>query len=699
MSSTSSTSSLSSPIQQQQQQQISGIVTRIQEETTPTVATTKQRNSSMNEFFEKINKTRYFNLKRSGTIICRTCNLKSKTPTEHIKHVNMKHEHLEKFCPFCQRINICDILTGERLRQSTRHLKLCCYMSKIENSDKRQIFNRILNNRPENSSTTTVTTSTILTRQCLEYDCDIKYCLHVLEYGYQNHAASAAAVSSSAVAATTTITTTIIDALNSTNSNAPAHQSQMHIPSAASIIQCSNISPTPSTSSPPPLLLQHAQPPPPLPSSSSSQQFFYETTSLLQTETIFTPFSSIAETLDFVHKYLIKAIHPIWWKSNIEILSPVEQMIARNRFEFHSEENIDCQMARIMSLQFEKFKCYQVTVNGQIFVEFFNLLLHYQNIQEIYVLRYIRLITKTNFAYSDEKLISVILILQNNQRDTHVINDIISLKQYAGQIYIDAIHSFDQLIKICIHLSNIKDKMKYPSRKRFKLFNLSFGSDILKQQQQQPLQQQSINDIHHVYTHRNSNDNDYINTHHFKEFISNSNDQTIKYYYLSSMNDYANILFYSQTYYGCMRAFDNMLRESNLVGLMDQVVLNQQKFVIYYSSIKESMKLQIRLPRGKRFAVEKDYRQMNFIESIKIDDLFDKCLFLLDINNLKLTVNDDDDVGVGEMESEITYLPECLSVTNLHYKLSDEQIEIYKIVQYHREKILLEMNSICNIGI
>lgn len=90
----------------------------------------------------RIQKMRYFNIRRSGSILCRKCKFVSQTPMLHVQHVSALHPDLVGYCPYCQR-ELIGAAGGKMSKRSTQHLKFCCFFHKIENKKYRRIFNKI----------------------------------------------------------------------------------------------------------------------------------------------------------------------------------------------------------------------------------------------------------------------------------------------------------------------------------------------------------------------------------------------------------------------------------------------------------------------------------------------------------------------------------------------------------------------------
>lgn len=84
---------------------------------------------------------RYYNICRTGTIVCKNCNVKSQTPKLHLEHVNSSHPNIKKLCPFCQHVILIKD-NGQPVSEKANHLKICCIIHKIENSNDRSLLNR-----------------------------------------------------------------------------------------------------------------------------------------------------------------------------------------------------------------------------------------------------------------------------------------------------------------------------------------------------------------------------------------------------------------------------------------------------------------------------------------------------------------------------------------------------------------------------
>ena len=553
------------------------------------------------KILEKLKKIRYFNVRRSGTIVCRECKIQSKTPGIHVEHVNIQHKHLRGFCPYCQKERI--FATSQRMSKQTKnHLKVCCFFHKIENSKVRKIFNNIkIDTSMQSEREQWIVKTSVLTLQRLVNSS--QFLLNVLQYELQTN-----------------------------TDNQLCQQIQQKSP-----------------------ILQQAC------NLSVSEQTQPRVDIYLKTH--------IAVISKFHREYTLNdSRSPSWWNINYSEVHNIETLIANNKLEFAPSENIDCKLMRIMSLHWGNFNAFKYTINYEDFVTNID---SFQNciLQDCFVItRYMNL-----FKDNKDGKVKIAMILIAKTKDCfYFCNELIGV---AAKIY--RITNFDIFVDICFDLSNKSNGIStFLPIENLQLYDLNYNNDVLMPERQ---------------TVTISND-------------INAEIKTGLNVFFSPVRDDAKLYFYSQTKYGCVRVFDRIFQKNNLANLITDIIHDSGNFYIYYSSLKldENIPiLKIELKENEAFANEIQYRRMD--SSFHLQSLSEKKLFFIDPENIKIVMEKDSRQGFqftgGEEITETTSFPHCLISSNIRYKLTQEQATMFKVVQYHREKLLLEMNNIPQIDI
>lgn len=554
----------------------------------------------------KLHTARYSNIKRSGTIICRCCNNKSKTPTEHVEHVGILHKHLLGICPYCQREPI--FCAQKRISKSTRtHLKFCCFFHKIENSKYRRIFNSAKKNEvttkvsDQKTGHCKVFKMVMFTQQRLITNS--RFLLNALVYKPEN-----------------------IEQLQ--------QQTQQDVVVAV---------------------------------------------------TAAAEYSVEIDSMKFFHKmYTLqnKARSTAWWTMNVEEFKGVDKLVATNIMRFDDRENIDCNMIRILSLQWHKYNVCKLVVSFDAFFGNIEMLKMCIKRECFIITRYMRL---AGGGGGQPLLISAIVIKPKKEQQQQQQQHLCSHHAYLNVTEID---NFDAFVDACYENSNNDCNLTFPSHEHLQILAMGYQQEFMVQRHE------TIS----LCTNNNNHDDDDDGGN------SSSTESALSLnVFFSPLSKFAKVYFYSQTQYGCVRAFDRLLCTNNLATLIENVVHEDGNFYINYSSLKIDKSVNsfcINLHKDDVFPNENFHRANNF-NSFRLDDkdhrLF-KTLFL-DKDNFKfavskLEINPDTD----EDQEDMAIFPDCLLVTNIKYKLTPEQVILYKVVQFHREKIILEMNSLPQLG-
>jgi hypothetical protein len=388
----------------------------------------RTKNNEYLKLLKKIDNTRYSNLKRSGTIICRRCKLKSKTAF-HIKHVAQQHQNLEGLCPFCQeeRISWRDTDGGgggvyggnvdnrnnavNSLKIAHTHLKRCCYFHKLENYKKQVFHKNVQDNMNLYKNNRIVKTSMWFVGML-----NNEYCLLPTTrlYNLQMNK-NIANTPANAVMVADNVTTTI------THNNGDGHDNADFILKQMMVIPIAD------------------QP------CFSSIQSIYRFHAL--------------QTLYNNDKY------PIWLSVDRErSLSYLGRIVANNKFKFHATENIDCSLIRILSLDWSAFKVTQFTVDTRVFLQKISAIRKLIEDEKLVITGYMK-VTKTNISF---------IVIEPQQQDEKN-----PMTQY-HTVLERTIENLDMFIDTCYSLSNNgQDDMKFHENKCLLFDLIEHEKDIL----------------------------------------------------------------------------------------------------------------------------------------------------------------------------------------------------------------------------
>lgn len=539
------------------------------------------------QLYNSIKSSRYYNIKRTGTIICRACRAKSPTPNLHIQHVHTHHSHLLNFCPYCQK----EIASRNGRRVTKKyaiHLKFCCYIHKVENTKFRILFNNNFHNdkNQESYSGKIIVKTSILTLPHILYSS--QFLLNVLQYEKQ---------------------TKINTYINQSDSDSSCLSDSSSIMSS--------------------------------PVYSSEIQF-------IQT---------------FHSKYtLSESRTPSWFHiSSTEINNnSFNVLVACNKLTFDSTENIDCMLIRVMNMHWNKFRAFLYTIKLNDFTNSIENFKQFIRDESFVITRYMHMFNSNN----DELILSMIVIIPV-EKGNRVI-DLISVIS----MQISEIENLDMLIDTCLDLScNNVNAMKFPNNEILQIMNINYNRDVLS----------SAN------SHRETLQ---LSTSHIYDTFKSGFNK-----FFSPLSYNAKVYFYSQTTYGCVRAFDRLLHSNNIANHITDVVSENGVLYIYYSSLSSLVDdiCEINFLSDEEFAKEKYYRN----NSVNIYDNREMKIFILDPDNIKLVIKKNLN---NSSDLEETIFPNCLFSTNIKYKLTTFQTTIFKVAQYHREKLLLEQNNIPSLS-
>lgn len=623
----------------------------------------------------KIYKARYFNIRRNGTIICKCCKRQSQTPMVHVDHVRTVHPEFIGFCPYCQGVRIVGA-NGRISKKSTIHLKFCCFFHKIENGRFRKLINDI-NNVPDvmnlprandvaassssnipstgdsfQDRTKILKTSMLTLQRLITYS---RFLLNVVQYEFipMSNAAATTTAAAAAVAAATDTTKTLLEKPNTIpkycDSVIYEHECNYYDYDDNEDEDEDNIATTSRSAIST------------LPISSSDG----ETNQLCIQEQYMKDFHSVYTLTD--QRY------PHWWRINLKELSVnYDIMIARNQLTFAAEQNIDCRLIRIMSLHWQNYIAFRYTINYSIFRK--NIVRFKQCINnEIFIIpRYMDMFVDRNIHVKIDEYIQVSFIIIGQRQDRQFcFNDVLTLAHEVIEI-----PDIDSFIDTCYELSNNdEEQLVFPTTKHLRILKLNYKNDVLMQNNAPVLTSTC--------------------------FLPTTTYSTqYRHVFFAPLQREARVYFYSQTRFGCVRAFDRLLQNNNLANnILDIVHKSNTDFCINYCSLKLDkdypFSFCIDFCPGETFANETYYMRHRYDYVFKYFN--DKKIFFINPDNIKLVVDNDlnkDMTSASVTTEEVTFFPDCLLGTNLQYKLTPSQISIYEVVQYQREKLILEMNSI-----
>lgn len=510
---------------------------------------------------------RYFNIRRSGTIICRQCSKKSSTPMLHVNHVAEDHADLNRYCPFCFKIST--QIEGRTTKKAIYHMKFCCFVHKVENAQYRRLFNTMYDSEQNDNYVRKIQQNSILSMQ-RQINTD-RFYMHVIEYELK-------------------------DGLAAINTSKQLYQHTDH-------------------------------------------------------------HSLEIDTLQIFHNnYCIhaKSAYPDWLRLNMSELFNIDKMVACNTITFNQNENIDCKLIRIISLHWHKYKLLKYTITYNMFAQ--NINTFQSGVEKFHfaIAPYLRLI-KTN-----DNILAVSMIIISSSYQS--LNKLLPL---AVQIY--EIENFDSFVDVCYNLSNNdNEQMEFPRNETYHIMGgFDYVEDVLM--------------INHSPIKLNT-----VAT------MTRPDFSILKMF--CPLGRYAKIYLYAITKYGCVRAFDRLLHRNNLTNHITDVIFNNRFYYINYSSLAKVNDIEqftINLDTNETFIDESVYENVN--ESFSFDYLMGKKIFFINSDNIKLVdIRPTDD----EDPKEITYFPNCLFGLNIRYQLTASQVTIYKVVQYHREKLQIEINKI-----
>lgn len=615
----------------------------------------------------KIYKARYFNIRRNGTIICKCCKRQSQTPMLHVDHVRTAHPEFIGFCPYCQGVRIVGA-NGRISKKSTIHLKFCCFFHKIENGRYRKLINDVNNVRDVNlprvndvsassssniptddvfqDRTKILKTSMLTLQRLITYS---RFLLNVVQYEFIPMS-NATTTTAAAAAAVADITKTLLEKTNTVPKCCDnIYEQECNYYDYDDNEDDDNIATTSRST----VSLSAA-----LPLSNG------ETNQLCIQEQYIKDFHNVY-TLTDQH-------YPHWWRINLkELFVNYDIMIARNQLTFAADQNIDCRLIRIMSLHWQNYIAFKYTINYSIFRK--NIVRFKQCINnEIFIIpRYMDMFVDKNIHVKIDEHIQVAFIIIGQRQDRQFFfNDVLTLAQEVIEI-----PDIDNFIDTCYELSNNdKEQLIFPTTKHLRILKLNYKNDVLMQNNAPVLTSTCFLPITHSTQY-----------HHI---------------FFAQLQREARVYFYSQTKFGCVRAFDRLLQNNNLANnILDIVHKSNTDFYINYCSLKLDkdypFSFCINFCPGETFANETYYMRHRYDYVFKYFN--DKKIFFINPDNIKLVVDSDlnkDMTSASAITEEVTFFPDCLLSTNLQYKLTPSQINIYEVVQYQREKLILEMNSI-----
>lgn len=593
---------------------------------------------------ERIRTMRYYNIRRTGCIVCRLCKKKSNTPTLHLDHVAAKHSDMRRQCPYCFSVQVvqADRRTPKR---ATQHMKLCCFLHKVENIQYRQLFNDM---KTVETAAVVATTTTTTDEDDLSGDLDLlrttmltiqptvntsRYLMNVVEYELNNC------------------------------------KQQQHVAVASESSSSSSTTP--------------------------ERQLCQQNTLTGTTTTKF------LKTIDEFHKQFCLRVDyedgeggggggeanmpPPWFSINLsEISCTIDMLVARNKLKFHETENISCQMIRTLSVHWHKFNIFKYTIKLDAFLQNIELFKTYLTERYFLITPYMCITSLTpppsSPHQSSRSLALTMIIVGNRNNCSYYWNNVIGLA-----IQLHEIENIDVLIDTCFNVSNSGDDLfRFFKSETYNIMGIDFNEDVLTS---------AAATAHH----NRCNATIKLHTTIGEGSVSSPPPQSPPLHIFCPVGKNAKVYFYSQTKYGCVRAFDRLLFRCNLANHITNVIFDGKTYFIYYASFIDdptfsAPQFQINLRNGETFLDENSYSARWY--DAKYLDM--KNLFFINAYNVKVVGGG----GGGATSSpEKTYFPAFLYWTNLRYFLTTSQIMIYKVVQYHREKLLINMNNIPQIDL
>lgn len=601
---------------------------------------------SKNEYLKIVNKlerTRYYNIKRSGTIVCRTCNIHSKIPLLHVLHVKEVHPNLDELCPYCQEKCIVGP-EGRVSRESKTHLKFCCFLHKTENIRYRRLLTSVRgkseeqnNNNKINQINRSVTVKTsMLTLQ--PFINNNKFLVNVFQFNTKNNSND---------------NNNQYPYYNKTEDENKNFNDEHHHHKTND-------------------------------NNNNTIEHHHHTN-----ETNNKYIEEIATVKKFHENYVIhdKTPLPSWLCSepnNNNNNNDIDNFVSRNTLMFDPKENIDCRLIRILSQDWSQYRVFKYTVKYLDFLENVEKFKKCLKDNFFIITRYIHMFkskTDTDDDDDDDDDLRVSLVVIGPRKRFYSFWH--CLITIAAHIF--EITNLDVLVDVFCYMSNDNaTPLQFPKNDSFQILNLKYDQDVLQSDRYEG----TIN----VCTNLDKSEPKVG----FNKFFS-------------PLGRYAKIYFYSQTRYGCIRAFDRLLHRNNLSNYITNVIHDKDGFYINYSTLdmmgglddKDYNHFEINLCPDEIFATESYYQNINGgggggsvgdLQYYVTDK--DYKFFFIDSHHLKIVISRSSD---SSKETETTKFPECLKATNIRYKLTTVQENIYKVTQYHREKLLLETNNIPQI--
>lgn len=381
---------------------------------------------------------------------------------------------------------------------------------------------------------------------------------------------------------------------------------------------------------------------------------------------------------EFFYSYTLAANRfPLWWDFDwSEIKDHISVLVANNQLTFNEGENIDCRLVRIVSLHWYKFDLIKYTISCYEFIRHIEKFKECIDKKYFIITRYIQM-----FKYNDIDALTINMIIIKKKNEINFYwNEIMSIAKNVSKI-----ENFDNFIDCCFDFSNDYSLVhEFPESETLSILIHNDKNNLLISNYQTTLNMST------------------------KTNVTKSKNVFNKFF--SPLSMYAKVYFYSQTYLGCVRAFDRLLNQDNLANYITDVIYDRGIFYINYSSIKidgTTKGFFINLNEGEVFADETYHKQHEF--DYKQTTLKGEKIFFFNKENLKLvkTATNTNELqkhvlphcltpSKANEHQEFLLFPHCLTATNIRYKLTPFQVVIFNVAQYHREKTYFEFYNVPN---
>lgn len=372
------------------------------------------------------------------------------------------------------------------------------------------------------------------------------------------------------------------------------------------------------------------------------------------------PVINIEQKIEIIRQFhsmiILNKTLPEWLSVDENLIEDhTERIVYNNTLEFNTEENIDCNLIRKVIVGKKLVaRSYRYTLKLTTFIEYIHYFQDCIKSNCFIISRYVRI-----FMIDKDMYISMIMIT-NKASKCFYWSKFMNIGSYMFEI-----SSVDGFIDVCYELGNNE------------LSSVFFPINLKCNKQQ--------------YEHIEQIRNDTVSSLCIRSKIN---------ILLSPLRRNAKVYMYSQTIFGCIRAFDRLFQKNDLKHFLQYVVQKaNNEYIIYYSSLKFDKSIEafsINLHDHESFATE------SYLREIKMNlnkYLLNKKLFLINNDNIKLVVDKakNNNNNNKDTDNEKTIFPYVLNVTNIIYTLTKQQTNIYQVAKYHQDKILYEIINVPNV--